>query len=104
MAGLDGFPLTGRIMVANLTLPTLGIPASLAAGGYQSSLTQCAFVIPSGIHPPSKSVTQACRSGFLDSGSLISRVTAAVNALRYTESLDILPALKREAFSLTFRK
>jgi hypothetical protein len=36
MAGVNGVPIRGRIMVVNLKLPTLGIPAFSGAGGCQS--------------------------------------------------------------------
>ena len=39
MAGLNGFPKSGRDMVASLKLPTLGIPASSGAGGCQTVAT-----------------------------------------------------------------
>ncbi len=38
MAGVNEFPVSGRLMVAKLKLPPLGIPASSGAGGCQEPL------------------------------------------------------------------
>jgi len=40
MAGLNGFPLSGRVMVVNLKLPPLGIPPRSRGGGCQSLVNQ----------------------------------------------------------------